>query len=467
MGDVLDQRLPRASRRRRLTTVTAGAALVLSGVGVLAPSAVADEAWVVVDDDGFMNVRIPVDQVGDVRQVVIEGNFGPSANWAEFGLSIGGGYATGVLGPLDPGQYYYQVTGDDDVTVKDPTNPTSVASEPEWSTFVVEGEGAELLLDAAPEDQGELRELTYRSSVVREDRQALAWLPPDYDPARSEPYPVLYLQHGGAQSYRDWVEVGRAAQILDNLYARDLIQPLVVVMGNGNVPSFRDELFRHIVPTAERRLHVSSDPAERALAGLSMGGGHAYEVLASDPGEFAYIGTFGAGLFDDIEDLPVDEVNAGTELWRLYVGNPTDIAYNHVHEALARLDAVGVEYEFDGSHPDHGHNWDAWQDNLVDFTQRLFQDPPFRGMSPGHQAIDAPFQTPPTGTTPTPWVTDDGYVTFETTTEFADAEHVTVWANWGASHVWTRVPLSRDGDRWRGTVGPLEPGWYHYRLIVD
>lgn len=452
--------------------VTASTAMVMSGIIALSTAARAADPWAVLDEDGFVTFQIPVDEVEetvgrDVRQIVAEGNFGPSANWAEFGLSISGGVATGVLGPLEPGLYYYQVTADDHFPVKDPTNPTSVASEPEWSTFLVPGEGAELLADAPSEARGEVRELSYRSTVAREERSLLAWTPPDYDPDRAAPYPVLYLQHGGGQSYRDWVEVGRAAQILDNLYAQGEIQPYVVVMGNGNVPDFTSELLRHIVPTAERYLNVSDDPAQRALAGLSMGGGQTVEVLVSEPGEFGYVGTFGAGLFAGLDDLPVEEINAGTELFRLYVGNPTDVAYNHVHDALAALDAAGVAYQFDGAHPDHGHNWDAWQDNLADFARRLFQQGPPPGMSPGHTAIETPFETPPSGTTPTPWVSEDGFVTFETSTAFADAEHVTVWANWGPGHLWTRVELTRAGDRWRGTVGPLEPGWYHYRLIVD
>ncbi|GIG29169.1 hypothetical protein [Cellulomonas marina] len=165
----------------------------------------ADTPWLTVDADGFARFTIPVDEVReavgeDVSQIVAEGNFGPSANWAEFGLTLRGDTATGVLGPLEPGAYYYQITADDHLTVKDPTNPTSVASEPEWSTFLVAGEGAELLADAPEGARGEVVELSYDSSVAREERRALAWTPPGYDPDRAEPYPVLYLQHGGGQS---------------------------------------------------------------------------------------------------------------------------------------------------------------------------------------------------------------------------------------------------------------------------
>ncbi|HIZ38046.1 MAG TPA: esterase [Candidatus Ruania gallistercoris] len=473
------------SRRRRLSVVSrrvaagaVGALVATGGVVALSTPAAADDPWVTIDDDGFATFTVPVDEVEeavgtDISQIVAEGNFGPSANWAEFGLSLGGEVATGVLGPLEPGLYYYQITADDHLPMKDPTNSSSVASEPEWSTLYVPGEGAENLADAPEADRGEVSELTYRSSVAREDRTALVWTPPNYDDSRAESYPVLYLQHGGGQSYRDWVEVGRAAQIFDNLLAQGEIQEMVVVMGNGNVSSFADELLRNITRAAERTYNISSDPSRRALAGLSMGGGQTFDVLASDPGEFSGIGVFGSGSFlgavDRLidSDQSIDQINEVTDLVRIYVGNPTDHAYNSTHEALAKLDEAGLEYQFDGANPDAGHNWDAWQENLTDFAQRLFQDGPSDGMSPGHTAIDEPFETPASGTTPTPWVSEDGYVTFETTTEFADAEHVTVWANWGPSHLWTRVELTQEGDRWRGTVGPLEAGWYHYRLIVD
>lgn len=469
--DVMHEDQARGAPWRRSVAVAAGAAMALSGVVAVAAPATAATPWLVVDDSGFATFTVPVGEVEeavgrDVSQIVAEGSFGPSSNWAEFGLTLRGGTATGVIGPLEPGAYYYQVTADDHYTVKDPTNPTDVASEPEWSTFLVEGEGAELLADAPEEDRGELHELTYRSSVPREHRTALAWTPPGHDPDRAEPYPVLYLQHGGGQGYRDWVEVGRAAQILDNLYAAGDIEPMVVVMGDGNVPRFRDELRRGITRAAERELNVSRDPSRRALAGLSMGGGQAFEVLREDPGDFAYVGTFGAGRFD-LEDLPARAINRGTELFRLYVGNQTDIAYNDVHRALRALDEAGVEHEFDGANPDAGHNWDAWQENLADFAPRLFRDGADPGTSPGHQPIDEPFTPSAPDDGSTPWVTEDGFATFETTADFADAEHVTVWANWGPSNLWTRVELSRAGDRWRGTVGPLEPGWYHYRLIVD
>jgi enterochelin esterase-like enzyme len=452
-----------------VVALLAAALVALSTAGATMPAHAATP-WITVQDDGYLRIAVPAEAVeeavGPVSQVVIEGNFGPSHNWAQIGLSRSGANWTATYGPFEPGLYYYQVTGDDSKVLKDPTNPTSVASEPEWSTFFIPGESAALLADA-PDAAGTIESLTYRSTVAGEQREALVWVPPTHREVGKK-LPVLYLQHGGGQSFRDWVEVGRAEQILDNLWLAGEIEDMLVVMGNGNVSDFSTELLENIVPAVEAEYRVSRAAKDRALAGLSMGGGQAFEVFREHPGAFSAIGTFGAGRFGDLEGLDVKKMNRKTDLFRMYVGNKTDIAYNDVYDAIQEFDAAGLRYEFDGVNPDAGHNWNAWQENLIDFAPRLFdRESPNPGMSEGHTALTERFEPPAPGTTPTPWISDDGFVTFETTTDFADAEYVSVWANWAPGGSWLRVEMNKVGDRWRATVGPLDPWSYHYRLIVD
>jgi enterochelin esterase-like enzyme len=218
---------------------------------------------------------------------------------------------------------------------------------------------------------GKVESLTYRSNVVNEERTALVWLPPGYDPRRAEPYPVLYLQHGGGQSYTDWVEMGRAKQILDNLFLDGKLVPMVVVMGNGNVPDFTRELLENIVPAARDRYHVSGDPARQALAGLSMGGAQTLEVLKARPGTFGYVAAF-SSWFGPADGVDVDAINNGTKLLRLYVGDQSDFVYPLFMQSLATLDELGIRYEFDGPTPGP-HGWDVWQKNLIDLAPRLFR----------------------------------------------------------------------------------------------
>jgi enterochelin esterase-like enzyme len=449
------------------------AVVALAGLAAAAPAAAA-EPWIAVQDDGYLRIAVPnaavEEAVGPVSQVVVEGNFGPSHNWAQIGLQRSGANWTATYGPFEPGLYYYQVTGDDSKVLKDTSNPTSVGSEPEWSTFFIPGESAALLADA-PEEAGTIQSLTYDSSVANEEREALVWVPPTYKP-KGKKLPVLYLQHGGGQTFGDWVEVGRAEQILDNLWLSGRLADMLVVMGNGNVPDFPSELLDNIVPAVEDAYNVAPGKKKRALAGLSMGGGQAFEVFSEHPGEFSSIGVFGSGSMSNhvnaVDAKTARQMNNRTDLFRVYIGNKTDSAYNRTFDSLQKFDAVGLEYQFDGVNPDAGHNWNAWQENLIDFAPRLFTgDAGDPGMSEGHLALTERFEPPAPGTTPTPWVTEDGYVTFETTTEFADAEYVSVWANWAPGGSWLRVEMTKVGDRWRATVGPLEQKFYHYRLIVD
>lgn len=467
------RRTRRFGRTRGPVALLTAALLALAGLTAAAPAAAADP-WIAVQEDGYLRIAVPnaavESAVGPVSQVVVEGNFGPSHNWAQIGLQRSGANWTATYGPFEPGLYYYQVTGDDSKVLKDTSNPTSVGSEPEWSTFFIPGESAALLADA-PEAAGSIETLTYDSTVAGEQREALVWVPPTHAD-RGKKLPVLYLQHGGGQGHRDWVDVGRAEQILDNLWLSGQIQDMLVVMGNGNVPDFTTELLENIVPAVESTYNVSPSKNHRALAGLSMGGGQSFAVLRDHPGEFESVGIFGSGsMFGQIGELDattVSRINDRTDLLRVYIGNKTDSAHNRTFDALQKFDAAGLEYQFDGVNPDAGHNWNAWQENLIDFAPRLFTHAPSNpAMSEGHTALTERFEPPAPGTTPTPWISEDGFVTFETTTDFADAEYVSVWANWAPGGSWLRVEMNKVGDRWRATVGPLEEKFYHYRLIVD
>ncbi len=420
--------------------------------------AVADTPWLSVSADGYASFTVPNASVqaavGQVSQVVIAGNFGPSFAWAEFGLTRRGDAWSGVLGPLKPGLYSYQVTGDDTKVLKDPTNSTSVASKPAWSTIFVAGDSARLLADVPEGQGGRVDTLTYGQ------RSALVWTPPGYAPQGPKAYPVLYLRSGDGAKATDWLDLGRAKQILDNLSAQEAIEPMVVVMSDGDGP---EEDLRKAVGN---RYRVLRDPGHQAIAGVAEGGARALRALTR-PGRFAYAGSFSGLPPSSAGPAEANKIDRHAKLLRLYTGNVTDPAYNATVRLTKALDRARVRYEFDGVNPDAGGNWNAWQKNLIDFLPRLFRRVSDHGPSAGHGRLKGEFTPPPAGTTPTPFVTRDGFVTFETTTDFADAQRVKVWANWAPNGSWLRVPMSRAGDRWRVTVGPLDPWFYYYRLIAD
>jgi enterochelin esterase-like enzyme len=456
-----------------VTAATTTATTLVAAILVAAQPAAAETPWLTLSEDRYVSFAVPVEYVqstiGEVSQLVVEGNFGPSSSWAELGLTRRGSAWTAAIGPLGPGSYSYQFTGDDTKALKDPTNPTSVTSKPAWSTFLVAGDSAEMLADVPAGQGGRIEPLTYQTGIGREG-SATVWTPPGYNSRRGKPYPVLYLQNGDGGGHTDWVELGRAKQILDNLSIRGDMEPMVVVMSDGNAADYRKELAA-VMHAARRGFNISRDPARQALAALSNGASQALRTVLTHPGEFAYVGSFSGLLADDAGHVDAWAVNRSTKLLRLYTGNLTDPAYNATYRLMRVLDRAKVRYEFDGVNPDVGPTWKAWQEDLIDFAPRLFRPVRDHGPSRGHLRLDREFNLPPTGTTPTPWLSrqanGDTFVTFETTTAFANAQHVTVWGNWAPGGSWLRIPASRHGDRWRVTLGPLKPWFYYHKLIVD
>ena len=68
------------------------------------------------------------------------------------------------------------------------------------------------------------------SKLHKSWRHIFIYTPPDYEKNSSARYPVLYLQHGGGEDERVWIEMGRTNLILDNLIAEGKVKPFIVVM---------------------------------------------------------------------------------------------------------------------------------------------------------------------------------------------------------------------------------------------
>ncbi|NOV97838.1 alpha/beta hydrolase-fold protein [Isoptericola halotolerans] len=399
--------------------------------------------------------------------VAVQGNFGPGKAWTDLNMGTSGSNLTATYGPLEPGLYYYQyvvrpAADQDAVAFRNPDAPQEVTSEPTYSTLFVPGPGAEWLADVA--DGGELTPLDYGKGPKRSG-EALVWTPPGYDEDRADPYPVLYLLADEAQSHREWVELGRLGQIMDNLTLAGDAEPMVVVMGDADSVG-PGGAGRELFHAAERGLNVSKDGEARAIAGVGRGAQRALEALVHKPRDFAHVGSFSGGLDKRIPRGKVKQINESTDMVRLYAGNVTDPGYDATVALAETLTGAGVDFQSDGSDPATGGTWDTGQKNLRDFAQRLFRDVADEGPSEGHLPF-VQHELPAPGTTPTPWIDTNGVVTFEVGPEFADANNVTVWGNFGRSGSWPRTPMERQDDgSWRLSLA-LEGGSYYYKFVVD
>lgn len=463
--------------RRAAVAFAAAAALGVSTLLAAQPAAAAEDPWVTEVDNVVPDVyrfAVPNSAIqpatGITGSVVaVEGNFAPGKTWTTLNMGASGGNWTSTIGPLEPGLYYYQYSArpawnQDAIAFRNPASPQEVTSKPTWNTLFVDGPGAEWLADVP--DGGQLQDITYRSKVTETDRSALVWTPPGYDANRTEPYPVLYLLQDEGQSYREWIELGRLKQILDNLTVDGDAEPMVVVMADGESADIRGEVVKSLVPAAEKSFNISRDAEDHAIAGIGRGASQALSIFAKSTKEFADVGSFSGGFDESISRGKAKQINAETDMIRLYVGNVTDPSYNSTVDLAAKLSAAGIEFQSDGSDPETGGTWDTWQKNLHGFAQRVFQDAGDTGPSEGHLALE-PHSLPAPGTTPTPWIDENGVVTFETGTEFAGANNVTVWGNFGPGGSWPRTPMTKQADgRWRLTM-PVEAGSYYYKFVVE
>ena len=64
-------------------------------------------------------------------------------------------------------------------------------------------------------------------------RRVYVYTPAGYEDG-TQKYPVFYLLHGAGGDEDAWTNMGRTAQIMDNLIAQGKAKPIIVVMTNGN-----------------------------------------------------------------------------------------------------------------------------------------------------------------------------------------------------------------------------------------
>ncbi len=154
----------------------------------------------------------------------------------------------------------------------------------------------------------------YASTVLKRDRRLYVYVPPQYERETAGKFPVLYLRHGAGGNETTWSEQLRAHVILDNLFAARKAVPMLIVMPSGNPdgspytgtqPEGKDliekELFADILPLIEKSYRVRPGRENRAIAGLSMGGGQAFTTGLKNLDKFAWVGEFSSGFVSDAD----------------------------------------------------------------------------------------------------------------------------------------------------------------------
>ncbi|MGC4054926.1 MAG: alpha/beta hydrolase-fold protein [Paludibaculum sp.] len=321
---------------------------------------------------------------------------------------------------MKPDLYAYAFVVDG-LSIVDPVNNRFRPSyhSASQSAVLVPGDMPWTPLSNAP--RGAVTHHVYQSKVVGDERDFYVYTPPNYNPKRKQPYPVLVLQHGLFDEANAWTEVGAAHVILDALISQGKAVPMVMVnplgYGTANGPADIDRegmlyayirtLLEEVLPQVEKQYHVSRSPLERAIAGLSMGGGEAILGGLNHLETFAWFGSFSGAFNNWTETRPVRSTatpgfspgatgngrrpqltlvesqiplafpqldaksNARIKLLWMACGT-SDILIGVNRQFKAYLDSKGVKATFTEI-PDVGHVWPLWRQNLADFAPLIFQ----------------------------------------------------------------------------------------------
>ena len=293
----------------------------------------------------------------------------------------------------EPEIYTYSFIADG-VSVNDPQNVMVQRDGSRYlSMLLVDGERTENYKPA--NQRGTVSHPWYDSKILGMNRRLTVYTPYGYEANPKAKYPVLYLLHGAGGDEEAWSSMGRTAQILDNLIEKGLAKPMIVVMPNGNGnqqaaqtfglptaemdwrdPSTRNNyvksLVEEIVPFIEKNYRTVAKKSHRAIAGLSMGGGHTIAASGMYPDKFDYICplSMGAQRTPELDAQLQGIKKAGYKLYWLACGN-TDFLFQNANELDQALTANGLEHTYYVS--EGGHVWANWRLYLNTFAPLLFK----------------------------------------------------------------------------------------------
>jgi enterochelin esterase family protein len=292
-----------------------------------------------------------------------------------------------TVGPFEPEIYEYDFIVDG-VQMLDPRNPAVKYNRGPAaisSLLDIAGNGPRAF-DVRPVAHGKVDIRYYESKTTRQTRRVHVYTPPNYERTGSR-LPVLYLLHGADGDDSVWTAFGRAHVILDNLIADKTVPPMIVVMPNGYAygwdsgvaadkqqADFQKDLMDDLIPFVQANYRASSDRKDRALAGLSRGGGQTLSIGLRHLNLFSRLGVFSAGSNNPQEafkDVAANARKVDGQLDLLWIGCGTDdFAMPGANRLDEFLTANGIAHTFRKTEGEH--TWIVWRQYLKELAPLLW-----------------------------------------------------------------------------------------------
>ena len=295
--------------------------------------------------------------------------------------------------PAGVWEYSFDVDG---LNVLDSQNPSfKPQRQPSKSILHIAGTPANPW-DWQDVPHGSVHQHGYQSKALGRPRELWVYTPPGYELAiAANPaarFPLLVLQHGSGDNHQTWVAHGKAHWILDNQIHAKRAKPMIVTMLDGHplgmtsrtaapqqrgaaMDAFRRELFDDAIPLVELLYRVEANASQRAIAGLSMGGGQSLGVGLTNLDRFAWVGAFSAAppSTETAQAILADPPGSNAKLKLLWIAcGQDDFLKSRNEEFVASLKDKGIRHQWHLTAGDH--SWPVWRGYLADLAPLLFQD---------------------------------------------------------------------------------------------
>jgi enterochelin esterase family protein len=305
--------------------------------------------------------------------------------------------ATGVwsvtVGPVPQGMYIYHFVVDG-VTIADPVNPR-MKLRARTSASLLEVKGAEPAFWQPRDVPHGAVEINWQRSKVLDGDTRWIWVytPPGYEKDKKR-YPILYLFHGSNDIAGGWTLAGNANFILDNLIAEQKAKPMIIVMPFGHAVPFgsprevqaknsavyEEYILKDVMPYVESKYRVASGRENRAIAGLSMGGGQSIHIGFGHTDLFSSIAAFSASIPQDFEqrfaNVLSDPAALNAKMQNIWFacGRQDTGAFGRAEKFSEILKSKQIRHTW---HPTEGnHTYTYWRQYLNEFAPLLFQTRP-------------------------------------------------------------------------------------------
>ena len=158
------------------------------------------------------------------------------------------------------------------------------------------------------------------------------------------------------------------------------------MMGGAYEGSYPQSLVKEVIPFIDKNYRTIPNKDNRAIAGLSMGGGQTLNIAFASPAKFAYIGVYSSGIFgiaggfggnpagQSWEEQHKDvldnaEFKKGIKLVWFATGKD-DFLVGTSRATVEMLKKHGFEVTYKES--DGAHTWINWRNYLNEFAPQLF-----------------------------------------------------------------------------------------------